>query len=413
MLLCRDYVHYLELFAMRFPQFQLARLFGIPLIIDYSWLPMAALHVWLVAEFWLARELGAWLPQWAYFVIGTLVTALFFASILLHELAHALIARLEGLEIYDIQLHIFGGWARLVGEPRTAMAELRIALAGPASSLLLAALFWLGLCAVQLLGARNDPAAAAAASSFKYLAAANLTLALFNLLPGLPLDGGRALRAWLWHRRKDVLSATRTAKRCGLAIAYMLIAYGLFLLGSGLLSGTLWRAVLAASWLLVVGVFLRNAAEQDYRFRVEQRAHEDELNRLHAQATARWNVAGTVGAVMRTPVVSIPPELKVSEFIDQVLAAHRQTIFPVAHAGRLHGMLALERLRAVPKAEWERRLIRDVMEPVDETQFVTVCASLAHAAYKLKANPHSQLAVLDSDGLLVGCLSETELTAAR
>ena len=115
---------------------------------------------------------------------------------------------------------------------------------------------------------------------------------------------------------------------------------------------------------------------------------------------------------MRTPVVSLAPELKVSEFIDQVLAEHRQTIFPVARAGRLHGMLALERLRAVPAAEWERRLIRDVMEPVNEIHFVTVRASLMHAAHKLKANPHGQLAVLDGDGLLVGCLSETELTAA-
>ncbi len=397
---------------MRLPQFQLARLFGIPLIIDYSWLPLALLHVWLVAEFWLARGMSAWLPQWAYFAIGTVVTALFFISILLHELAHALIARREGIEIYDIQLHIFGGWARLVGEPRTALAELRVALAGPASSFLLAVLFWLCLFAVQLLGAHNDPAAEAAASSFKYLAAANLTLALFNLLPGLPLDGGRALRAWLWHRRKDVLSATRTAKRCGVVIAYLLLAYGLFLLGAGLLRGTFWRDALAAAWLLVVGVFLRNAAEQDYRFRVEERAHEDELKRLHALESAHWNVAGTVGAVMRTPVVSVAPELKVSEFIDQVLPEHRQTIFPVARAGRLHGILALARLRAVPAAEWEGRFIRDVMEPVDETHFVTVRASLAHAAHKLKANPHGQLAVLDGDGLLVGCLSETEVASA-
>ncbi|MBI1762502.1 MAG: site-2 protease family protein [Acidobacteria bacterium] len=397
---------------MRFPQFQLARLFGIPLIIDYSWLPMAVLHVWLVAEMWLARALGDQLPQGAYLIIGVLVTALFFASILLHELAHALIARVEGIEIYDIQLHIFGGWARLVSEPRTALAELRIAIAGPASSFLLAALFWLGVQLVQLLGAPRDPAAAAAVSSFKYLAAANLTLALFNLLPGLPLDGGRALRAWLWHRRKDVLSATRTAKRCGVALAYLLMLYGVFLLGSGLMRGTFWREALAAAWLLVVGVFLKNAAEQDYRFRVEQRAYEDETQRLQAQTTAQWNVAGTVGAVMRTPVISVAPELKVSEFIDQVLAEHRLTIFPVAREGRLHGMLALERLRAVPKSEWECRLIRDVMEPVDETHFITVRASLAHAARKLKANPLGQLAVLDSDGLLVGCLSETDVSAA-
>jgi Mg/Co/Ni transporter MgtE len=217
----------------------------------------------------------------------------------------------------------------------------------------------------------------------------------------------------LWHRRKDVVSATRTAKRCGVAIAYLLILYGMFLLGSGLLRGTLMREVLAASWLLVVGVFLMRAAEQDYRFRIEQRAREAEAQRLQTQASAQWNVAGTVGAVMRTPVISVAPELKVSEFIDQILAEHRQTIFPVVREGRLHGMLALERLRAVPQAEWERRLIHEVMEPVDETQFVTVRASLEHAVHKLKASPLGQLAVLDNEGFLVGCLSPAEINAAR
>ena len=267
---------------MRLPQFQLGRVFGIPLIIDYSWLPMALLHVWLVSEFWLARGMEDWLPRWAYYVIGGGVTALFFLSILLHELAHALVARLEGIEIYDIQLHIFGGWARLVGEPRTALAELRIAMAGPVSSFLLAVFFWLNLAFVQLIGARTDPAAEAAASSFKYLMAANLTLAMFNLLPGLPLDGGRALRAWLWHRRGDVLAATQTAKRAGVVIAYLLISYGIFLVGYGVYRGTFWHELLAACWLLLVGTFLMNSAEQDYRFRVRQRAEETQTAR-HAR----------------------------------------------------------------------------------------------------------------------------------
>jgi Zn-dependent protease/CBS domain-containing protein len=390
---------------LRLPQFQFARLFGIPLIIDYSWLPMALLHVWLVSEFWLARGMGDWLPLWAYYVIGVVVTALFFASILAHELAHALMARLAGIEIYDIQLHIFGGWARLVGEPRTAMTELRIASAGPISSFLLAVFFWLSRVIVQWIGAPNDPAAAAAASSFTYLMAANLTLALFNLLPGLPLDGGRVLRAWLWHRRKDVLSATRTATRCGVVIAYLLISYGLFLVGYGAYQGTLWQNLLAASWLLVVGIFLINSAERDYRFRVSQHADAPPSRR----PTEQWKIAGTVGAVMRTPVISVQPELKIAEFIDRILAQHRLTSFPVAREGRLHGILLLERLRAVPQVDWESMFVRDVMEPVDESQFITVRASLEHAASKLRQSQLSHLAVLDSEGMLVGYVSKTDL----
>ena len=134
---------------MQFRPFQIARLFGIPLMIDYSWLPMAVMHVWLVSEFWLPSEVKPRLPLWQNFALGTAITLLFFASVLGHELAHALVARLEGIQIHDIQLHIFGGWARLIGEPRTAMAEFRVAVAGPVASFLLAVFFWLWLYTVQ------------------------------------------------------------------------------------------------------------------------------------------------------------------------------------------------------------------------------------------------------------------------
>jgi Zn-dependent protease len=234
----------------------IARLFNIPIKVDATWLPMALLHVWLVAQFWFAKSLGNTFPQWVYLFHGLIATVLLFVSILVHELAHALVARMEGLQTYDIQLHIFGGWARLMGEPRNALSELRVAVAGPASSFLLAVFFWLCLLAVNLVVSQRDPAAWMTINTFLYLAVANLTLAMFNLLPGLPLDGGRALRAWLWHRRKDVLSATKTAKQFGVAIAYMLISYGLFLFISGAWRGTLWRDTLAAAWPRTITAFV-------------------------------------------------------------------------------------------------------------------------------------------------------------
>src|SRR5215212_4362270 len=137
---------------MRLKPFQIARAFGIPLMIDYSWLPMAVLHVWLVSQFWLPQEVKPRLPVWKNLALGIVTTALFFASVLGHELAHALVARLEGIKIYDIQLHIFGGWARLVSEPPTAMAEFRVAMAGPSASFLLATFFWLWLPSNQKVG---------------------------------------------------------------------------------------------------------------------------------------------------------------------------------------------------------------------------------------------------------------------
>ena len=390
---------------MRFRPFQIARPFGIPLMIDYSWIPMALLHVWLVAQFWMPSNVKPPLPLWQNLLLAIGITALFFGSVLGHELAHALIARLEGIKIYDIQLHIFGGWARLVGEPRTAMAEFRVAIAGPAASFLLAVFFWLCLHTVQEFS-RATLMAKSLSAGFLYLATANLMLAMFNLLPGLPLDGGRALRAYLWHKRGDILAATRTMTRMGVGIAYMLISYGIFLVGYGMFRGTLWRDFVVAVWLLVVGIFLKTAAESDYRNR-QRRAEQ-------APSAQRETVIepGTVGAVMNAPAVSITPELRVSEFVDRVLPKNRLTFFAVAHEGRLHGILSLAKLRELPREHWEQTIIRDVMLPINDELFVTIRASIEHAQRKLKMNDLGFLAVIDQEGFLVGYLNGSDLERA-
>src|SRR5215470_1974676 len=153
---------------MRLKQFQIGRVLGIPLIIDYSWPPIAILHIWVVSRFWLVAEVDPPLLLWHNLIIGCVITAFFFASVLIHELSHALVARMDGIRIQDIQLHIFGGWARLIGEPPTPMAELRIAVAGPVSSFLLAAFFWLWLLVVERFGG-GSKAAQAAGAAFLYL----------------------------------------------------------------------------------------------------------------------------------------------------------------------------------------------------------------------------------------------------
>jgi Zn-dependent protease len=392
---------------MRLKQFQLGRIFGIPLIIDYSWPPVALLHIWVVSRFWLVAEVQPRLSPWHNLIIGSAITALFFASVLIHELSHSFVAKMDGIRIQDIQLHIFGGWARLIGEPPTPMAELRIAVAGPISSFLLAAFFWLCLLAVDRLSG-GSTAAQAASAAFLYLAAANFFLATFNLLPGLPLDGGRALRAILWQRRKDILSATRTAMKLGVWLAYLLISYGLLLAASATLRGRLWQDFTGAAWLLVLGVFLKSAAENDYRYRERQSAGEQ----TRRDDGKLWDVDGTVGAVMRSPAVSVPPELSVAEFIDQILTAHRHTHFPVARDGRLHGVLSLDRLREEPQEKWERLTVGEVMNPIDESLFITVRASVEHARHKLKINSLGFLAVIDQDGLLIGHLNAKDLEKA-
>lgn len=378
---------------MRLRPFQLARISGIPLMIDYSWPLVVGLHFWLVAAFYLPQR-ARFAAEWEQVFFGLLITALFFASIVLHELAHAFAAKVEGIRTLEIRLHVFGGWARLEHESPTPMTDLRIALAGPAMSFLLGVFFVLCLLSTSSQTLRFSPWRA----TFFYLAIANVGLAMFNVIPGLPLDGGRALRAWLWHRSNDILAATRTATRMGVALAYMLISYGIF--------HAVWRRdFLSAVWVVIVGAFLKQAAESVYR---QQQA----VIAARGAALKRPAAAGTVGAVMSAPPVTVSPDLRVSEFVEQVLEKYRYTSFPVARDGRLHGMLSLERLRQLPPEEWSHTTIGEVMYPVDDSLFITARASLEHAANKLKASPLRRLAVLDSDGFIIGFLSDGDLKRA-
>ena len=399
-------------------QIPVGRLFGIPLMIDQSWPPVVLLHLWLLASFWLpARIQPAW-PLWQNLLLGTLITGLFFFSIVLHELAHCLVARIEGIEIHDIQLHIFGGWARLVGEPRTAMAEFRVAVAGPASSFLLGMGAMVGLLALQQIGPRHSLLMGAVETCY-YLAIANLFLAMFNLLPGLPLDGGRAVRALLWHFRGDLLAATRTTWRMGVTIAYLLIAYSLFLFFQALARGLFWQDFLFSTWLLVIALFLRQAAEKDLRSRERQENRSGKKSETLSPPPGRWGVGevglpsqfatGTVGSRMHSPTVAVPPSLTVDDFIDEILSEHRRVVFPVALEGRLHGILALAHVRQFPREQWTHLTIQEVMIPIAEDHFVDANSPLPIAQEKMARSRLGFLAVLDPQGLLVGTLLASQL----
>jgi Zn-dependent protease/CBS domain-containing protein len=383
--------------------FQLARISGIPLMIDYTWPLVFGLHFWLVAAFYLPLR-SPYLEVWEQVFFGLVMTALFFASIVLHELAHAFAAKVEGIRTLEIRLHVFGGWARLERESPTPMTDLRIALAGPAMSFLIGVFFVLCLLATNSQAMRYSPWRA----TFWYLAIGNLGLAVFNLIPGLPLDGGRALRAWLWHRSSDILAATRTATRLGVALSYMLISYGLF--------HAVWRRdFFSAVWIIIIGVFLKQAAEGIYRQQQAVTNFRSAATKSSASAAASAvssAAPGTVGAVMHTPPVTVAPDLSVSEFIERVLDRHRQTGFPVARDGRLYGVLSLEKLKELPREAWARTTVGEVMLPVDDSLFVTARASVEHAAVKLRASRLSHLAVIDGDGLLVGHLSDADLKRA-
>jgi Zn-dependent protease len=276
---------------MRIRPFQLAAVSGIPLMVDYLWLPVAVLHFGIVSIFYLPERVGG-MGHALSFILGGILTILMFGSIIAHELAHALVAKIEHIRTLEIRLHVFGGYARLASEPKTAKAELRIAIAGPVASFLLGAFFMLCLLITQLLihGSLRYPLQ----EMFLYLFIGNVALAMFNLIPGLPLDGGRVLRAYLWHRNKDIVAATLTAKRLGVALSYMLASYGIY-------RALWWRDPFTAVWLIVLAFFLKRAAEEDYRYR-----------KLQSEFTKQTGInavemEGTVATVMNQPPICVPP----------------------------------------------------------------------------------------------------------
>ncbi|HKC64664.1 MAG TPA: site-2 protease family protein [Pyrinomonadaceae bacterium] len=360
-------------------QISVARVYGIPVRIDYRWFAVFALSVWLISlnlqrgihDLPPVEPISAWL-------LAVLTTLAFFLSVFGHELSHALVGRMEGIEIEEIVLHPFGGLARLKSEPDTPGAEFRIAVAGPAASFMFAVLAF-GAYQVALFGTYRT-----AAAILFFIGSANLLLAVFNLFPGYPLDGGRVLRALLWRRRGNITEATRIAGLCGVFIAVTLILIGIYMAVS-----PKWQGTLSGLWSILVGLFLYDAAAGVVRH-------------------ARNMRLATVADAMSAPV-AIEPDVTISHFVDSILPLHRRTSFPVARGRVLHGILALEDLKKLPRERWRETLARDVMRPVDPTLFVEESATMARADEIMQHNGVGALAVIDHRGQLVGFLQRGKL----
>lgn len=372
---------------MGFPEFfkrqlTIARVYGIPVRIDYRWFAVVALSVWLIESNLQSRAIqvvNVRLPPHAQataWILGLITTAGLFLSVFGHELSHALMARAEGIEIEEIVLHPFGGLARLKTEPQNPRAEFRIAVAGPAASFLFALLAFVG-AKIAALGNYEGTVVV-----FFLIAAGNLLLALFNLFPGYPLDGGRVLRAMLWHRSGNLIEATRKAGICGVLIGGMLVLFGIYILIS-----PNWRPAqpyFMGGWSILVGLFLVDTAA-----RVVNSAHEVGL--------------ATVADAM-SPPVAIEPGLTITRLVDDFLPLNRQTTFPVAVKGRLHGILSLEDLKSLPRERWATTQVQAVMRPVGPGFFVESSVTLDSAQELMKENGVGSIAVVNAEGQLVGFL---------
>lgn len=364
-------------------QISVARVYGIPVRIDYRWFVVVGISVWLVSMS-LQRGIRGLPPvePVTAWVLGVITTVALFLSIFGHELSHALVGRMEGIEIEEIVLHPFGGLARLKREPDTPGAEFRIAVAGPAASFLFAVLAF-GAYQIALMGGYRTPAAI-----LFFIGAGNLLLAVFNLFPGYPLDGGRVLRALLWKKRGNIMEATRIAGLCGILIAVTLIVFGIYMIVS-----PKWQGTLSGLWSVLVGLFLYDAAAGVVK---------------HAR-----NMKQTTVAELMSAPIAIEPDMFIHQFVDTILPMHRRVSFPVARGQQLHGILALEDLKSLPRARWRQTRARDVMRPVNDTLFVESSATMARADEIMQRNGVGSVAVVDYKGQLVGFLQRGRLKASK
>lgn len=347
------------------------RIWGIPVRVHVSWLVIFGLIAWSLSVGYFPERLPD-LPLLAHWASGLLAALLLFVSVLLHELSHSVVARRCGIPVSGITLHVFGGVSQLEREPERPGVEIAVAVVGPLTSFAIAAVVAL---AYALLGPPEAPAAI-----MRYLVLVNVLVGAFNLVPGFPLDGGRLLRALLWKVKGDLAWASRMASLAGSVFAFLLIGAGVFRALSGEFLGGLW--------FVLIGLFLRQAAEGSYQQLLLQRV----LGRL------------SVRDAMTSEVIHVPTDLSVAHLVEEFFWAHHVSSFPVLDGGRVVGIISLRQLKEVPRERWAETPVRDLMLPLAGPLMATPGDSLWEAFEKLSRNGLGRLAVVE-DGRLVGYLS--------
>lgn len=355
---------------------------GIPLRLDWSLAVIFWLLTWGLSS-QAFPELAPGYSTGLYWVAGAITAALFLLSLLAHEMSHSLVARRAGIEVESITLWLFGGVASLRGEATNPEADFRIAAVGPLTSLAIAA----GMGAVAA-GLWIADASDLVVTIAVWLSTINGMLAVFNLAPAAPLDGGRILRAWLWKRRGDRLSAAVSATRAGRVFGYVLIGLGLLQFAAG--------AGIGGLWLVFLGWFVMTAANnEEYATRVTS------------------ELAGVkVRDVMTTEPVTAPAFLTVEDMLDQFVLRHRCSAFPLtARDGHVVGLVTLSRLKQVPAGKRATTLVGEAAWPLDEIPTAGPDDLLVDLVSRLGEQGDGRSLVF-TDGRLVGIVTPTDVSRA-
>jgi len=346
---------------------RVARIFGIPIYLHASWFLVFALITLSLASGFAAQNQD-WSAgqQWA---VGVLTSLLFFGSVLFHELSHSVVALHYRIPVHSITLFVFGGVAQITRDPLRAWQEFLIAAAGPLSSCLLAGGFYL----LQI----SSPAGSMRHEIGEWLALVNFSLAMFNLIPGFPLDGGRILRSILWGVTGSFLRATRIASRTGEAIGFLLIALGL---GGALFGRSAGVGMFEGLWMAFIGWFLLNMARQSY-----------------AQAKAQGTLAELkVADIMMPDAPTVARNASLEEYSHEIARSKARTHL-VVDDGQLAGLMSLEALKSVPESEWTRTSVQAVMLPRERVHWMGPAEPALALMERMRQEGLQEVAVVDDE----------------
>ncbi len=349
---------------------------GIEIGVHWSWIPIFIIFTWLFAT----GTLDHFFPHWstaAKWIAGAVTSAIFFASLLAHELAHSFVARSKGLQVRGITLFFIGGVSNLGGEPRSAGEEFQISVVGPLTSLLMGGVFAVGWVIIH-------PFSPGIAGVSAQLAVINALLAVFNMVPGFPLDGGRVFRSIIWQRTHNLLRSTRIASMVGEGIGYLLMAIGVVFF----IFGNLFDGI----YFFIVGLFLRGIAAGSY----QQMIAEETLSGLKARDAA----------LQSCEIVS--PSESVESVVDNYVLLRNIRCFPVQTSDSLLGLVTLEDIRHVPREEWPITPVEKAMKSIDRLHAVSPDEDLRHVLQLMASQDINQVPVVEN-GRLLGMISRSDI----
>jgi Zn-dependent protease/predicted transcriptional regulator len=352
--------------------FRIGRIAGIDIDINVSWIIILVLLTVSLATGWFPQLYPGWSTA-TYWLIAFLSSLLLFVSVLLHELAHSLVARRRGLPVKSITLFIFGGVSNIEREPPSPGIEFQMAVVGPLTSLVIGVICFL----LQLpLRGSNSPLE----GILYYLAVTNILLGVFNLIPGFPLDGGRVLHSIVWRLTGNMRQATRVASLTGQFIAYLFILLGIWIFFAG--------SILDGLWLGFIGWFLLSAAQS-----------------ANAQVMLTSVLRGvTVGEVMNPKPTTVPADISLQQLVDAYFLPGGLRYALVMQADQLVGLITLSDIRHIPREQWGQVPVSNAMIPLSRLHVVTPQQSLSDVLPLMAGRDVNQLPVVQNDAL-VGIVS--------